>query len=351
MDRRPLKAGAATPDLNRMPPHASRGRPPRFVEPMKALGVDAIPESPPGEWHCEIKYDGYRALALLNRGKVELWSRNHKPLDYPEIVPFLEKLKCRDAAIDGEIVALDARGRSSFQTLQGRDLGERPPIVFYLFDLLHLDGKSLLHLPLEVRRVALEKLLEKPAKALQLSPVFHVPPEALLAEAKRQGLEGIVLKRQGSAYEVGKRSGAWLKVKNLNEQEFVVGGFTPPQNSRQYFGAILVGYYRREKLLYAGKVGTGFDTALLRTLHAKFAKLTAPTCPFANLPLAHRSRFGQGMTPAVMRTVGWLKPTLVAQIEFAEWTREGMLRHPVFLGLRQDKPAEDVRREADSVNR
>ncbi|HEY1110538.1 MAG TPA: non-homologous end-joining DNA ligase [Opitutaceae bacterium] len=317
----------------------------KFIPPMKALGVSTIPEHSDGEWYCEIKFDGYRAVAVLNNGSVELWSRNHKPLDYPEVLPPLEKLSCSSAVIDGEIVALDPLGRSHFQLLQGRELGDRPPIIYYAFDLLELDGISLLAEPLETRRNALVKLLKKARRPLLLSPSFEADPAEFLSHARAQGLEGMILKRRGSIYESDRRPGSWLKVKNLNEQEFVIGGFTLPRNSRQGFGAILIGYYERGKLMYAGKVGTGFDQALLLSLHKKFLAAGAKECPFANLPLAHRSRFGQGMTPAVMRTVTWLKPRLVAQIRFAEWTQEGLLRQPVFIGLRQDKPAKDVRRE------
>ncbi|HWA25724.1 MAG TPA: non-homologous end-joining DNA ligase [Lacunisphaera sp.] len=316
---------------------------------MKALGVDGVPAG--GKWHCEIKFDGYRAVAVINRGKVELWSRNAKPLAYPEVLPPLEKLKCRNAVVDGEIVALDAEGRSNFQALQGRDLGERPPIVYFVFDLLHLDGVSCVDLPFEKRRDLLTRLLRAPAPAVRLSPVYDVDPQALLEEAARKGLEGIILKRADSAYEPDRRSGAWLKVKNVNEQEFVIGGFTPPRNSRVGFGAILIGHYRAGKLIYAGKVGTGYNSTMLRELHARFLTLRSDTCPFANLPLAHKSRFGQGMTRSVMRTVTWLKPKLVAQVKFTEWTTEGILRHPVFLGLRHDKPAKLVRREAGAAKK
>ena len=316
-----------------------------FIEPMKALGLDGIPEAPVGTWHGEIKYDGYRAIAVLNAGKVELWSRNHKPLDYPELMPALAKIRCKSAVLDGEIVAFDGLGRSNFQVLQGRDLGERPPIVFYLFDLLERDGRSLLDEPIEARRAALESLVKRLRRPLRLSPVFDVAPAALFAETKKHGLEGVILKRAGSVYESGRRSGAWSKVKHRNAQEFVIGGFTPPQNSRQHFGAILVGFYEGRNLLYAGKVGTGFDAALLGRLHTTFLGLTSPDCPFSNLPLDNRSRFGQGMTRSVMKTVTWLKPKLVAQIKFAEWTQDGRLRQPVFLGLRKDKPAKAVVRE------
>jgi bifunctional non-homologous end joining protein LigD len=316
---------------------------------MKALGVDALPAG--GTWHCEIKWDGYRALAVINRGKVELWSRNHMPLSYPDVLGPLRALKCRNAVIDGEVVALDETGKSNFQALQGRDLGERPPIVFYVFDLLHLNGRSCLTLPIEDRQKLLSTLVGKAKATLRLSPVFDVEPRVLFAEAKKKGLEGIILKQAGSPYEPDRRSGKWLKVKNVNEQEFVIGGFTPPKNSRKGFGAILIGHYREGKLIYAGKVGTGFNTDLLHSLHAKFLRHRTDACPFANLPLSHKSRFGSGMTRAVMKTVTWLKPVLVAQIKFTEWTVEGILRHPVFLGLRTDKAAKRVRREAGAATR
>jgi bifunctional non-homologous end joining protein LigD len=319
----------------------------RFIPPMKALGVSTVP--PAGEWHCEIKFDGYRAIVLLNEGRTELWSRNRKPLDYPEVAPALAKLKCRSAVLDGEIVALDAKGHSDFQTLQGRSLGERPPIVLFLFDILQLDDRVLMNEPIEARREVLKKLLGKTSGAVRLSPSFDVLPEKFLAETRKQGLEGMILKSHGSPYEPDRRSGAWLKVKNINEQEFVIGGFTPPKRSRQFFGSILVGHYQDGKLQYCGKVGSGFDRRLLTSLHARFLKLAIPKSPFINLPLERRPRFGQGMTAAAMRTVTWLKPQLVAQIKFAEWTQDGLLRQPVFLGLRPDKPAKQVRREAAVV--
>jgi bifunctional non-homologous end joining protein LigD len=322
-------------------PHAT------FIPPMKALGVPAVPAS--GTWHCEIKFDGYRAVAVINDGKVELWSRNEKPLHYPEVIPPLARLKCRNAVLDGEVVALDDAGRSNFQALQGRDLGERPPIVFYVFDLLHLNGASCLNLPIEDRRKLLTRLLGKPLPPLRLSPSYDVDPAAFLAEAKKKGLEGMILKQVGSLYESDRRSGSWLKVKNINEQEFVIGGFTPPKNSRVGFGAILIGHFENGALRYAGKVGAGFNATLLRTLPRDFLKLQTTECPFVNLPLAHKSRFGQGMTRPVMKTVTWMKPKLVAQVKFTEWTIEGLLRHPVFLGLRKDKSAKDVRREAPAA--
>lgn len=320
-----------------------------YLTPMKALGIDHVPE---GKWRCEIKFDGYRAVAVINDGEVKLWSRNHKPLDlaYPELREALARLKCRNAVLDGEIVALDEEGRSRFQLLQGRDLGERPPIAFYLFDVMHLDGKATTDLPLEERQRLLAKLLKKPKAPLQLSPWFDdVDAAEFLQAAREKGLEGIIAKRPGSLYEVGRRSGDWLKCKVHGEQEFVIGGFTPPQNSRPYFGAVLIGYYEKGKLLYAGKVGTGFNHRLLASLHAEFMKRTRETCPFENLPQARKPRFGNGMTRGEMKKVTWLEPELVAQVKFAEWTNDGILRQPVFLGLRADKTAKAVRREAGGV--
>jgi bifunctional non-homologous end joining protein LigD len=328
---------------------SSRLIPAGYITPMKALGVREVPT---GRWLCEIKYDGYRAVAIINQGKVELWSRAHKPMteDYPEIVTALASVKCHNAVLDGEIVALDSAGRSRFQLLQGRDLAENSaPLVYYIFDVMHLDGASLLDLPLETRKKKLRTLMGKTVNPLQLSPTFNVEPAELMKAVRKQGLEGIIAKRPGSSYEAGRRSGAWLKCKILGEQEFVIGGFTQPQNSRQFFGAILIGYYRAGKLLYAGKVGTGFNYTLLATLHVRFLKRVRAACPFENLPLERKSRFGTGMTRGEMKKVTWLKPELVAQIKFAEWTHDGLLRQPVFLGLRKDKLARDVRREADPV--
>lgn len=330
---RSIAADAAEPD---------RG----YVEPMKALAVEAVP---PGDWRLEIKFDGFRALALLRDGTATLWSRNRKNLTagYPEVVAALEKLRGREAVLDGELVALDEKGRSSFQLMQQRSArGARPPIRFYVFDALSVNGRSLLEEPIEQRQAAAAKLLSGGNDVLQFSRVFDVEPERLLDEVRRQSLEGIIAKRAGSIYEPGRRSGAWLKCRVAREQEFVIGGFTPPRGSRARFGAILVGYYEKGKLLYAGKVGTGFDAARLESLHAEFSARRVKECPFVNLPLQRRSRFGTGMTASVLRHISWVKPELVCQVRFTEWTEDGMLRHPVFLGLRTDKKAREVVREA-----
>lgn len=325
-------------------PSTAGEAPAAFIPAMKALSVETVPA---GEWRLEIKLDGYRALAVINDGEVELWSRNHKSLTagYPEIVAALRKLGCENAVLDGEIVALDEEGRSRFQLLQGRDLRVRPTIVYYVFDLLHRDGRSLLKERLEARQAELAELVGTKSKVLKVSPVFEAEPEALLEAARQQGLEGIIAKAAGSLYEPDRRSGAWLKCKVHGEQEFVIGGFTPPKNSRPYFGALLVGYYEGDRLMYAGKVGSGYSHAKLQGLHAECMKRRVEECPFVNLPTPRTSRFGGGMTRGMMREVTWVRPELVAQVRFTEWTEDGMLRHPVFLGLRTDKAAREVVRE------
>jgi bifunctional non-homologous end joining protein LigD len=317
---------------------------------MKALGSDAVPS---GLRHCEIKFDGFRAVAVLNGGAAELWSRNRKALgpDFPEVLEELERLRCRNAVLDGEVVALDQKGRSRFQLLQKRGRnGFEAPVVYYVFDIMHRNGTSLVGLPLGKRREILVSLLGTRKGPIQLSPAFDVEPAELFSVAQKQGLEGIIVKMPGSLYEPDRRSGAWLKCKVLAEQEFVVGGFTSPRRSRQHFGALLLGYYEGRRLLYAGKVGTGFNASQLASLHARFLRAVGKTCPFANLPFGRKSRYGTGMGPAEMKSVTWLKPSVVAQIKFAEWTDEGLLRQPVFLGLRNDKPAARVRREAGPVH-
>jgi bifunctional non-homologous end joining protein LigD len=345
-----VRGGPRSGTVAARPPKRAGGAtalaPARFIPPMKALSVEQVPA---GKWRLEIKLDGYRALALLNRGAVELWSRNRKPLtaDYPELAAALAELRCANAVLDGEIVALDAEGRSRFQLLQGRGAARaRAAIVYYVFDLLHLDGESWLRRPLEERQARLAALAGKNAGVVRCSPVFAVEPAVLLASVRERGLEGIIAKRPGSLYEPDARSGAWLKCKVHGEQEFVIGGFSPPKNSRPHLGAILVGYYDGGEFIYAGKVGSGFDHARLASLHAALVRRKIAVCPFANLPLGHRSRFGVAMNRAAMREITWVKPELVCQVRFAEWTQEGLLRQPVFLGLRDDKRARDVVRES-----
>ncbi len=303
---------------------------PRFIQPMKPRLLEKPPTA--GDWMYELKFDGIRAIAVKIDKKVSLLSRNENELArrFPEIVEAIKNLPARECVIDGEVVALDDEGRSSFQLLQALELeGRKSPVRFYVFDLLQLDGKSLINLPLGQRKELLAKLCEGVADPIRFSGEIGSDATKLLAEVKRRGLEGLIGKHRNSLYEPGRRSGAWIKLKCVNEQEFVIGGYTPPQGSRKYFGAILVGYYRDKKLFFAGKVGTGFTAKSLSMLHETFEAEERDDCPFVDLP----SR----ITPSMMRKMHWVNPIFVAQIKFSEWTRDGRLRQPVFLGLREDK--------------
>ena len=276
-------------------------------------------------------------------------SRNQNDLSarFPEIVDAIKNLPARECVIDGEVVALDEEGRSSFQLLQAREMeGRKSPVYFYAFDLLQLDGKSLVGLPLEARKKVLEKLCARVrANPIRYSGAIGGDAKRLLEEVKRRGLEGIIGKQPNSVYEPGRRSGAWIKLKCVNEQEFVIGGYTPPQGARKHFGAILVGYYENKNLVFAGKVGTGFTTKSLAMLHKKFRAEERADCPFVDLPSKQNGQWVLGITPSMMRKMHWVNPVFVCEIKFAEWTRDRKLRAPVFLGLREDKRAADVVRE------
>jgi bifunctional non-homologous end joining protein LigD len=316
---------------------------------MQAKLVNSIPA---GDWIYEVKFDGYRALALRGGSETRILSRNQKDLGkkFPTIAESIAKLGVQDAIIDGEIVALDEQGRSSFQLLQGFDMGtERPPIIFYAFDLLQLNGEDLKTLPIEERKAKLAELLINPTGALRYSISFTKDIDELLGKAKDLGLEGLIGKRSGSRYEVGKRSGAWTKIKLHLEQEFVIGGYTDPDGARKHFGALLVGFYEGKKLKFSGRVGTGFNDKLLRSLHSDLSKIQVESCPFFNVPTPGRSRWDQGLTPADLKRCHWVRPKLVCQVKFTEWTRDDRLRQPVFLGLREDKSAIEVVREQVSA--
>ena len=287
-----------------------------------------------GHWIYEIKFDGWRALALKGGNQVRLLSRNAKDLGakFPEITGSIAELNAHDAVIDGEIVALDEKGRSSFQLLQSHDMGhERPPIFFYAFDLLQLNGKDMKKLPLEERKANLQWLLEKPPGVIRFSATLGNNAKDLLKEARKLGLEGLIGKRAKSVYEAGTRSGAWIKIKLLHEQEFVIGGYTEPEDTRKFFGSLIVGFYRRKELIFVGRVGTGFGPALLEKLYSRLKQIERPSCPFVNLPLPRGSKWGQGITASEMRFCHWVEPELVCQVKFSELTRDERLRQPVFL--------------------
>ncbi|HEY5895235.1 MAG TPA: non-homologous end-joining DNA ligase [Chthoniobacterales bacterium] len=303
-----------------------------FVPPMKARLVSTPPAGK--GWSYELKFDGYRALALKENHRVDLLSTNKKSFNarFPEIVEGLVEFPARTAVLDGEIVALDSEGRPSFQALQARELGtERPPLLFYVFDLLHLDAEDFQKRPLHARRDRLAKLLRHDIDPVRFSPDLGDDPKRLLEEVRSRGMEGIIAKRRDSLYQPGKRTGAWIKLKCVQEQEFVIGGYTAPAGTRKYFGAMLVGYFEKGKLCFAGKVGTGFNAALLKVLFERMETLRTDTCPFA--------------VPPEKTDAQWCRPHLVAQIRFGEWTSDGKLRQPVFFGLRSDKDTREVTRE------
>jgi bifunctional non-homologous end joining protein LigD len=211
---------------------------------------------------------------------------------------------------------------------------------------MQLNGRSLTGLPLTARKEVLAQICEGVGDPIRYSGEIGGDARTLLKEVQRRGLEGLIGKLPDSVYEAGRRSGAWIKLKCVNEQEFVIGGFTPPQGARQHFGAVLVGYFEGKKFLFAGKVGTGFNTKSLASLHKKLKSERRDDCPFADLPSKQGGQWVQGITPSMMRKIEWVNPVFVCQVKFAEWTRDGKLRQPVFLGLREDKKPSQVVRES-----
>jgi bifunctional non-homologous end joining protein LigD len=296
---------------------------------------------PPG-WVYEPKLDGVRCLAFVRGGAVRLLSRTRKPLGdaYPELVGALGRRARGDVILDGEVVAIDPeRGVSSFALLQRR-LGLRDAarlartgvaVELWLFDCLFYEGLDLTGLPLEDRKRVLRDAVRF-GGPIRMTPVLEGSFEALYASACRRGAEGLIGKRAASRYTAG-RSADWLKLKCVNEQEFVVGGWTDPKGSRAGLGALLIGYHDAGQLRYAGKVGTGFDRWTLAELARALESRARATSPFSGGPVPKG------------RDIHWVTPNLVAQIAFAEWTRDGVLRHPRFVGLRHDRAAREVRRE------
>ena len=314
--------------------------PPHFIEPMELQTVKDLPSD--GDWIYEVKFDGFRALLIKQNGDARLLSRrdNDFTARYPVLTAAADSLRCGSAVIDGEIVVVDKNGVPSFQALQNfARKGEPDRLFYYAFDLLNLEEQPLLSLPLERRRELLESLL--PSGPIRFSEALAAPRDALISNIRKLGLEGIVAKKKGSRYEPGKRSGAWVKLKLNVEQEFVIGGFTKGSP----FDALLAGYYEKRKLIFAGKVTGGFNKVLRRDLMRSLEPLISRECPFSNLPEKKSSRWGEGLTEADMTKCVWLKPVLVAQVAFTEWTEAGHLRHPSFLGLREDKEPRSVVRE------
>jgi len=298
---------------------------PTGVKPMLATLVDA-PFHEPG-WVYEEKYDGIRILAEKDGRRVRLVTRNliDRSADFPEVAAAVAKLPAPTLLLDGEVVLFDPKGISRFG-LFGADTRREP--VYVVFDVLYARGRDLRRLPFAERRAILEKEV-RPGGPLRLARRLASDGFKAFEAARERGLEGIVAKDEASAYETGKRSTAWRKVKVRAEEEFVIGGYTAPEGARTHFGALLIGAFDDGRLRYAGKVGTGFTGKTLADLAQRFARFRRATSPFADAPR--------------MRDATWLEPTLVAQIGFMEKTSDGKLRHPTFLGLRDDKSAAEVR--------
>jgi bifunctional non-homologous end joining protein LigD len=331
------------------------------LEPMYASIGHDVPRG--RDWTFEPKYDGVRVLAHVNGRGVRLVTRNgnDKAKQFPEVAAAVAELAIRvkhPFVLDGEVVALVKGQPARFQSLQGRmhlkgaaDIAvqaEEMPAALMAFDLVMDDGASLMRKPWTERRAALEALLREGATKkrgdpvathVRLSPSQRGGGEAMLRKAGEAGWEGVIAKRVDATYDPGERSDAWLKLKIEFEQEFVVGGFTEPRNSREYIGALLLGYFDdADKLVYVGHTGGGFTRAGLEQMRRRLDPLVRKTSPFREPPRTNE--------PAT-----WVRPAVVVQVKFSEWTADGRLRQPIYLGTRDDKPARDVTREAVSVQR
>lgn len=310
--------------------------PARFVEPMLCTPVKELPEGP--AWEYELKLDGYRALGLKTGGRARLFSRNGKDFSFrfPSVTRALDALP-DDTLIDGEVVAVDERGRPSFSDLQNFD---RAP-VFYAFDLPIMSGEDLMKRTLDERRKALRKLTDQLLDPIRFSETFDSSSGDMVALVREHGLEGVVAKRRDSRYEPGRRSGAWVKLRVNRRQEFVIGGYMPRGTN---FDSILVGYYDGRDFKYAGSVRAGFTPTSRRAVFTRFSKLETTGCPFSNLPDTSKGRWGAGITAEKMAQCRWLKPRIVVAIDFLEWTLDDRLRHASFGALSTDTPAKNISR-------
>lgn len=287
------------------------------------------------EWLFEIKLDGYRALAFINKSSVSLYSRNHHAFNalFPSVVQQLSKLKVQ-AILDGEIVILDAQGKSEFQLMQNYQKTHQGALYYYVFDILYLNGKDLRELPLIKRKQLLKDLLSSSKELSLIRYSDHILGKGIkfFNAAKNKHLEGIIGKKLQSHY-YSKRSSEWVKIKTLLRQEAVIVGFTKPRGARKYFGSLLLGVYNDNgDLIYIGHSGGGFDEKLLSELYAKMKSLIQKQCPFVK-------------SPKTKTLITWIKPKLVCEVTFSEWTHEGIIRQPVFEGLRIDKKPKEVKKE------
>lgn len=316
-------------------PGARKTALPGFLAPQLAT---LVKEAPAGDqWVHELKFDGYRMICRIARGKVQFWSRNGKDwtTKFPNLVEAMKSLPAKTAILDGEIVIVDEDGRSSFQKLQrAMGKGVTATFVYEAFDILYLDGFNLTQAPLLQRKLLLKKLCKAAGQdSVVYSEHIEGNGEAFFKEACKHGIEGIISKLADSKYE-STRNKSWLKVKCNKEQEFVIAGYTPTSTSLPGFGSLILGVYEKGKLVYAGRVGTGFSFKKRIELKKQLDKLARAKSPFAITPK------DPGLREAV-----WTEPKLVAQVAFTEWTSDGSIRHPSFKGLREDKSAREVIRE------
>jgi bifunctional non-homologous end joining protein LigD len=311
---------------------------------MAARLVDRLPEG--DAWIYEVKFDGYRALLIKDGSRVRIRSRNDKDMtaSYPGVADAAGRLAARQAVVDGELVAVDAAGRPSFQALQHPGAHRGHTVAFYAFDLLHQDGEDLTGEPLEERRRRLAGVVG--GSGILASAALPGALPDILAAVRGLGLEGVVAKRRASRYTPGERSGDWRKLKLDRQQEFVVGGYRPTSGG---VDALLVGYYEGRRLHFAAKVRAGFTPRLRREADAALRPLRVDACPFVDLPSSRPSHWGGGVTADQMAEMQWVAPRLVAQIRFVEWTMDGHLRHASFMGWRTDARPLHVRRETPEV--
>jgi bifunctional non-homologous end joining protein LigD len=331
--------------IHRMDPPEDPGRVPmpERIVPMLARVGESLPADP-ARWSFEVKWDGVRAIAYAQPGRLRLESRNLNDITgaYPEVRGLIEDLGMRELVLDGEIVTFDEHGRPSFERLQRRMHVTSPaavarlmsshPVVYAIFDLLYLDGHSLMELPYGERRLRLEEL-DLGGRAWRVPGAHPGEGAALLEATREQGLEGIMAKRLDSCYEPGRRSGAWVKIKHTQRQELVIGGWIPGEGRRtKRIGALLMGYYEGDRFVYAGRVGTGFTERSLTELQRRLDSYRRPTSPFARRRSAN----------PIPREAVFVEPCLVAEIELREWTSEGVMRAPSFKGFREDRSPREV---------
>lgn len=321
------------PATDKLPPKEAY-----FVEPMECLPVARLTEGP--QWVYEIKLDGYRTIAVM-RQAVNLFSRRRKSFNrqYPHIVEALSGLP-EGTVLDGEVVAQDDAGRPNFNLLQ-HSRSQSSRIRYFVFDLLVYKNRDLTKLRLSERRKMLQDILPASPR-IAISEQFEVSASKIIAAVRQQYLEGVVAKRKDSLYEAGERTGAWIKYRVNRGQEFVVGGYLPGPHG---FDSLIVGYYRGKNLVYVARVRNGFVPALRRQVFTKIRGFVSPKMPFSNLPDERESRWGESLTAEAMKKCVWLKPKVVAQIEFLEWTDADRLRHSKFVGLRDDKQPQSVVKE------